>query len=231
MAPPRRRAEPRSKGTAVPGPRTSDPLASFKVWGVEVLVRHRGDTHVVKIPPRPAVDWITAVLDDGLVDLFDGPSSELLTDLHLDGVDIDPVVLDALTEVSGRPWYVALRLLMGLNGDDMRGEVLSRIDIATAPLGAVLDVIYALATRGMDNEGRTRFEAQLSAEVAMVNGDPRDRAQQMRQLSRERAQAAGMRSVETPPTGPRWPPRHPRGERSSVPTPPPSGSPGPGPGR
>jgi hypothetical protein len=217
-----RRSRPRRSPSAreQPAPKfdvqRNDPLASLGLWGVDVLVAD----HVFSIPPRPARDWIEAILTDDLSVLFAPDDQWVLDDLVADGEDdvLRSAFRAALVEISGRPWYVAARLVGLLIEDQVRGEVAMRIDIASAPFAVVLDVIYTILVRNLEPKKRAEFERNLAAEISAVSSDPRTAVQRMREMSQQRAQAIGKPSAAIPPRTPRWPPTPRPDDRSDEPT-------------
>lgn len=72
----------------------------------------------------------------------------------------------ALTDQSGLPWYVAVRLMSALVSDhpSISGELaLRNIDLITAPLDLVLGAVLALVARGYDKKEREKTQRDLWA--------------------------------------------------------------------
>jgi hypothetical protein len=146
-----------------------DPLASLRVWAVDVEVGGR----TFEVPASPASDWFP-VLAGGdplkIMDLVDQSGSDGLDELILSGdFDLEELgesLADAVREVTGRPpmvayvlAYVAKTHWMTINGVMVSGGF--RWD--TMPIGAALDAIYSIVTRNMDKEDRGKFDALLEA--------------------------------------------------------------------
>lgn len=182
----------------------SDPLASLRGWKIVVTF---GDMQAV-IPPRPAAAWIEMVLTGDFGDLFVPDDADLIAGLIADGHITDEqferAMYDAISAAAGRDWPMALRLCGGLYDTALRGEVLMRLDLATASFAAVLDAIYAIRVRWMKAEDREKFDAELNAPAPRSPGsaDPRERMRQQRQLSRERGGAIGGPSAHGSPRTP-----------------------------
>lgn len=220
---PRRRLQPSARA-AQPAkkkpdytPQRNDPVASLRVWGADVMI----GPVLAHIPPHPAVEWLKALFDGDVSDLFDERSKVELDELALNGElpeETPKIFLETVSEVSGRPWYVALRLCDLLNDDTVRALTFAKIDVATSPLALVLDVIYATVTQYMDDKDRKRFEDSLAAEVNAMTSDPREAARRAREFARERAQAIGKPSAAIPPTVPRSLRKPHQDDRSKQPT-------------
>ncbi|MGH9248994.1 MAG: hypothetical protein ACRD0W_05700, partial [Acidimicrobiales bacterium] len=138
----------------------ADALAALRQWGVEVVI---GSQRFL-IPPLPAVDWIEATLVSSMVDLLPDEATDALDELWDDDPGkLDRIFEDAVEAASGRPWYIATRLVAQLLDDQNRGEILSQTDISRLPFAAALDSIYAITVRWMDKDKRATFDAELNA--------------------------------------------------------------------
>lgn len=223
MATPRRRPPPKRQPEKLEpeadfDPQRSDPLASLKLWSVDIIVGEQKFT----IGPQPASAWLTAILTDDLSVLLEPSDRFAFDELIADGADVKDVFNDAVEVISGRSWIVAVRLAALWIDDQIRGEIATRIDIATAPFAAVLDATYALVVRHMTSEKRVEFENELTVDPELVT-DPRSHARRMR----ERARASGTPSA---PTRPRTkPPSQPPVGGPAEPTTPPPTPPRSGP--
>lgn len=150
-------------------PEVSLALASLRVWAVEVDLAGRS----YRIPPLPASEWFAAVLSGDhapvVPGLLDAAEQEEIIDLLLDGT-IDHRALedanhDALAAASGWKWWEAERLIVSAAvGWKVIGGLLqgAGLDLSTAPLGAVLSSMYAMAVTHMKPEERFTFDAQIS---------------------------------------------------------------------
>lgn len=185
----------------------SDPLASIRQWKVAISA---GEFHAI-IPPRPATDWLELIFTNDLSAVLEADDAERLVDLFAVGAitdeDMQRMIADAVEVASGREWQVAGRLAAAMMLPQMSGEVWSAVDPQVAPLGAVLDVIYASMVRWMKKDDRVQLDAQLNAPPSRTPGaaDPREQARRMRELSRERGAASGGPSAARRPRSPELP--------------------------
>jgi len=151
-------------------PEVSLALASLRVWAIEVDLGDR----TYRIPPLPASEWFAAVLSGEHAPIVPGllepADQEDVIDRLLAG-DVTQRVLeeanhDALAAASGWKWWEAERLIASAAvGWKVIGGLLqgAGLDLSTAPLGAVLSSMYAMAVTHMKPEDRFSFDAQLSA--------------------------------------------------------------------
>lgn len=185
----------------------ADPLASLRQWGVEVTIR--GQDYL--IPPRPAVDWFETMLTDNLLELLPPEAQEQVEELYDENPEaVNQIALDAYEAASGRPWYVAARLVSIMLDTQARGEILARVDLDRLSFAGALDAIYATFVRWMDKDKRAEFDAMLNAPTPGRPGgiaDPREQARRMREMSGERGATTGKPSAASPPRTPQ--PRRP----------------------
>lgn len=142
-----------------------NPIPSMRLVGVRA---HLGETPL-RIPPRPASEWLEALYSGGVGELLtlceDSEALEdAIADGLLDGGGLDKTLLDMLGAAAGRESGAALRLIAAargswarVHGDLVRGG--ARLD--QLPLGAFLDAAYTTFTRNLDAEELARFDAQL----------------------------------------------------------------------
>lgn len=145
-------------------------LASLRVWAVEVELAGT----VYRIPPRPAAEWMAAVLSGEPCPVVPGmlepADQEDVIDALLEGrvklADVEAANRDALSAASGWKWYEAERLIVSA-GVEWRvvGGLLqgAGLDLSTCSLGAALSAMYAMAVTHMKKEDRFSFDAQLTA--------------------------------------------------------------------
>lgn len=136
----------------------------------------------------PAVDWLSILMAEsfGPEDIFPGllPDEDRLQVedlLHTQALavrDMWDLSLDILTEVSGRPWYVALRLVLVAKASwDALGGDLAAIR-SDASLGAWLDILFTLIVRNIEDSKRNMFLLKL--ELAPEGwGDKQQEAMEM----------------------------------------------------
>lgn len=156
----------------------ADALAALKIWALEVELA--GETFVV--PPRPAVDWFVAILDEDaalplIPGLMSASAEERITDLLLDeAIDTDLIVTrsrELLTAAAGRPWWEADRLIRSSGRDwHIIGGELTRlgVDLGKVSLGAALNAIYVICVRTMDEKERNKFDIDLRLPPIGVEG-------------------------------------------------------------
>lgn len=144
-----------------------DPIWSLKQWPVEVEVHGLEFT----IPAMPATEWLAILMSDefgpehilpGMLTVAEREQVEHL--LHQDVLDIQELWklgLEVVTQVSGRPWYVALRLVLTAKSawDALGGDMAAvRSD---ASLAAWLDILFTLLVRNIEDSKRTMFLMKL----------------------------------------------------------------------
>lgn len=156
----------------------ADALAALRSWAIEVDLG--GDTFVV--PPRPAVDWFLAILDEDtplplIPGLMDSAAEERLSDMLMDGEvtaeDITTRSRELLTAAAGRPWWEADRLIRSSAASwHIIGGELTRlgVDLGRVPLAAALNAIYVVCVRTMDEKERNKFDIDLRVPPIGVEG-------------------------------------------------------------
>jgi hypothetical protein len=149
----------------------TDPVASLTPWPIEIQV---GSVHAI-IPATYAVDWLSILMVGDklwLEDVFPGMTldpdamEEALEAGQLDAVDFQDLALAAISSASGRPWWVALRLIetVRANWDQLGPEFVYRnIDATRVSLSAWLDVTMLLALKSVKQDQIPMFLAQLEA--------------------------------------------------------------------
>lgn len=144
---------------------------SLKPWPVTAW--WYGQPH--DIPALPAVDWITALVDGdrlnwlGIFPGLCGPGirqsiDEGLVSGQVDIWDLVDVARDVLSAVSGREWWVAVRLIGAAanSWNVVGGEFAIRhVDAATLSLSGWLDAALHILLRAMDRKDHTMFLSQL----------------------------------------------------------------------
>jgi hypothetical protein len=156
----------------------TDALAALRIWAIDVDLG--GDTFTV--PPRPAVDWFLAILDEEtplplIPGLMGGDAEERVADLLLDGTvtaeDIAKRSRELLTAAAGRPWWEADRLIRS-SGESWHiiGGELTRlgVDLGKVSLAAALNAIYVICVRTMDEKERNKFDIDLRMPPIGVEG-------------------------------------------------------------
>jgi len=156
----------------------ADALASLRIWGLDVELA--GEIFV--IPPRPAVDWFVAILDEDIPlplipGMMDAAADDRIGEMLLDGdIDVELITTrsrEVLTAAAGRPWWEADRLIRSSAASwHVIGGELTRlgVDLAAVSLGAALNAIYVVCVRTMDEKERNKFDIDLRLPPIGVEG-------------------------------------------------------------
>lgn len=144
-----------------------DPVWSLKQWPVEIDINNQ----VFHIPAMPAVEWLSVMMRDdfGCEDIFPGMLDleqrlEVERLLHAGELEVErlwELGLEVLTQVSGRQWYVALRLTqVARESWDALGGDLAAVR-SDASLAAWLDILFSMVVRNIDDSKRNMFLMKL----------------------------------------------------------------------
>lgn len=156
----------------------ADALAALRIWALDVDLG--GETFTV--PPRPAVEWFLAILDEDtplplIPGLMEDGAEERVVDLLLDGQitaeDIARRSRELLTAAAGRPWWEADRLIRssGASWHIIGGELTRLgVDLNAVSLAAALNAIYVVCVRTMDERERNKFDIDLRLPPIGVEG-------------------------------------------------------------
>ena len=142
-----------------------DPIASMRIWAVEVDV---APGSVARVPPLPATDWLPCVMRMDVMGVLDLVEDVDLDELVLSGVvsndDIVRSAVKLLEAAAGRTAWSALalgslahRYWASVGGDLVRMSV--RFDQIS--LSAALDAFYGSLTRSMDDKEIKRLNSTL----------------------------------------------------------------------
>lgn len=126
---------------------------------------------VYAFPAKPAVDWLTVLMAedldlDRLILELCPTGSGLLFDESLDAQDLYDALLDVIEQVSGRRWWIALRLIKVIreNWNVLGAEMFFRnIDPARLSLSAWLDTMLVLTIRAIEPKEVAAFVMRLEA--------------------------------------------------------------------
>lgn len=147
----------------------TDPVWSLQCWPVEVEVCGE----MVAIPALSAAEWLAvlAAKPIDLEDVFPGlavDATELVDDLlyaeRLSLDELSMITLDVISTVTGRPWWIAMRLITsamanwGLIGAKL---VLAGVDASRVSLAAWLDAVFMIIIEGTHEDKLTMFFSQL----------------------------------------------------------------------
>jgi hypothetical protein len=147
-----------------------DPVWSLRPWPVTVHLGHRDWT----IPALPAADWLTALMQDPLDpdDIFPGllcreDQDSLEEALVLGDITVEEMydaVLDIISTVSARSWWITLRLtfLARDSWDNLGAElILKGVDPERLSISAWLDAFLLVVLRNIDPKRAAAFTMQL----------------------------------------------------------------------
>jgi hypothetical protein len=164
----------------------ADPLASLRLFGVKILL----SIGVFDIPALPAATWLEVLLDEDFQAerVFPGLCDDEATTACYEGLidgsvseqDIADAVMDALEVVSGRRWWITLRLSrVAREHWDLIGGGLALAGIRAdqVSLGMWLDALYALIVERLasaDPESCAQFTQTLTTAPASTARDEVD---------------------------------------------------------
>lgn len=129
----------------------------------------------IKVPPYPAADWLELLMGKlELFSIFPGLCSEedqefveeCLAAGIVDANEIDEATLDLIETVSGRSWWITLRLVnvaeekWGVLGTDM---MLHGVDATKLSLSAWLDILWVTVFKHLDDKKWLMFASQIEA--------------------------------------------------------------------
>lgn len=153
----------------------TDPVWSLRPWPVSVRVVGT----MYEIPALPAVDWLAILmaenpdLDNIFPGLLDQEEQDIVTEAMLDGhlEETFSVCLDIITAVSGRPWYIAMRLIdVARNSWQVLGAemLLKGVDAERLSLSGWLDILLLTIMNNIDPKEATMFTMRLEAPPADI---------------------------------------------------------------
>lgn len=149
----------------------ADPIASLRVWPVTLNL---GDAGLFRIEARTAADWLEALFEtlgslDPILDLMEPEDRDRLDEAIFQGEttsgEVMDCLMDALTQVSGRPWWQTFLMLGMLRAEWSRfhGRVLrGGLDPQRVSLAAYLDAVYSAFVEGLDQQGRQGVHNQIT---------------------------------------------------------------------
>jgi hypothetical protein len=129
---------------------------------------------MVEVPAVPAAPWLSILmadeieLEDILPGLLEPLQAEQIEDALLNGslslVVLHETVLDILSTVCGRTWYVAIKIISTAKAswNVIGGEFVRRnIDASAISIAAWLDAAYHLLLQAMSTNDANIFNAKL----------------------------------------------------------------------
>lgn len=160
-----------------------DPLAGLRLWGVTVELGGRD----YRIAPRPAADWIVAVLSEeeifpvlSLLPLsdYEDLKDAVLVDQTVTLDEVNTASQDALEVAAGWPWWTAEVLIRSAAAEwrIIFGEMTKRgIDPGRMSLGAWLGGLYAMAVENLDESKRMAFDMKIDRPPVSAAIKPEER--------------------------------------------------------
>lgn len=145
----------------------SSPVWSLKPWPVVVTLAGQE----FEIPAMSAASWLSCLMEEelDLEDVFPGLTGreDEVFDLVLDGLTtMDAIELSALevvSAVSGRPWWVAMKLIGAARGSwqILGAALIQKVDPSVVSLSAWLDVLLLEIMDRMKPEQAQMFALRL----------------------------------------------------------------------
>lgn len=144
----------------------SNGLAAMRCWPVNVEL----GGEVYTIPAQPAIGWLVPIVDQDWLSIIPGlivtdgdELDELLSEALITVKDCEHAAQDAVSVVTGMPWWVATRLALAIVGTpEVAGElVLHNVDAGVASIGALLQAVYRMIVRDADKKQRTKIDHDL----------------------------------------------------------------------
>ena len=147
----------------IPVPRhTKDPIQSLCPWPTTFVAAGRE----YEIPALPAAQWLAVLMnpeattDDLFIELVPD-SMPLLMDEELDLVELSHVVIET---VAGRPWYLAIRLILVVHShwNVLGADMLRKgTDATRLSLSGWLDVALLTLLHNTERKDHTMLLSQL----------------------------------------------------------------------
>jgi len=156
-------------------------VASLRPFATEINVNDEW----VTVPAYPAADWLELLMGDvQLYTIFPGlcdeEDQEYVEECLIAGAvsvsDIEDATLDLIETVSGRPWWMTLRIVAicqqrwGVIGTDM---IIKGVDASKVSLAAWLDVAWIVMFNHLAEDKWTMFASQIETPPPqMIEAEP-----------------------------------------------------------
>jgi hypothetical protein len=129
----------------------------------------------IAIPAMSAVEWLAYLMQpqpdiDGMIlDLLPG-SEDMLFDGRIDLEELYDAILDLISTVCARPWWIALRQIQIArdNWHVLGPQMLESVDAQSLSIAAWLDVLLVKTLGSMDPKDTTMFVSRLEAPPASI---------------------------------------------------------------
>ncbi len=147
----------------------TDPIWSLRPYSVSVEVGSRS----YEIPAASAADWLTVLMNPNLTAdhvfpgmLTENQQAEVERYLHQGGIGIEEYLdlgWEVVSEVSGRPWWIAMRMIMTAvsSWDAVGGELIRKIDAERVSIAGWLDVLFPIILQGLEDSKRSMYLLKL----------------------------------------------------------------------
>ena len=143
-----------------------DPVWSLKPWPAVIWL----GGEEFEIPAMAAADWLSYLMQetpdtDGLImDFLDG-AEKLIYNEKISVMELYEAVLDLISTVCARPWWVALRQINVARGswNVLGPKMLERVDFEHISIAAFLDVLLVVTLESMDPKDTAMFVLKLEA--------------------------------------------------------------------
>lgn len=140
-----------------------DPVWSLQPW--PLVVRLAG--HELEVPAMPASDWLAIFMNkdwesNDLFDLIPG-LDDVLYESTADLDEIREMLLDVITTVSSRHWWITLRLISAAmrNWDTLGPTMVSKVDATKVSFAAWVGYLQVLLIESMEPRNAKMFIAQV----------------------------------------------------------------------
>lgn len=149
----------------------TDPIWSLCPWPLDVTV---GESQIT-IPALSAAKWLVVLMAEeldpwdvvpGLCIDAEEVVTEALLNEQLEYSELRDIVLDVISMVTGRPWWIALRLvhIAKASWEAVGGELAFRgVQAQNISLAAWLDATLLVCLRSMESKDVTMFMTRLEA--------------------------------------------------------------------
>lgn len=143
-----------------------DPIWSLQPWPLVIELK----AHEYEIPAMSAVEWLAYLLQprpdlDGMIMNFFPDLDELLITGQVALEEVYEILLDVISTVTARPWWVTLRLISVVYQSwHVLGPImLKAVDASQMSIAGWLDVLTVEVLNAMDPKDTTMFTSKLES--------------------------------------------------------------------
>jgi hypothetical protein len=164
-------------------PHNLDPIWSLKPWPAELEYKGR----VYDFPAAPATAWLVILMDqeldlDRILIELSPQGLELMLNQDLDLDVLYEAILQLISTVAARKWWIALRMIgvIRSNWHTLGPEmILAGVDPQVLSLAAWLDVMLVILIRCMDPKEVSMFVSRLELPPPSEMAAEQDRVEEM----------------------------------------------------